>query len=689
MQILIRQVIRQRPTYSRSKSCRFIAGRRYRVRASQFHSSAVLGRTQDDPANTPDPSSKAELEESPQEEASENGVSNPEVADTEEASLERASRVREALTSYGSALRRSNRNRRPKEIPPVEIPDWFIKHNVQPWGELAAKDESLGIIQEAVVSSHKPPTQEETSAFSTSESIAELVPERKPAASTPRYQLHQSIWNEILANIRSSLSLPTSTYSDNFAAQKVHILLQSPKDGGIYFLDSVVEKAALATGADLIRLDAQDIAEIGGSYLGEGHESTPYSIRSLAYEAQSLARKQESEEFDEAAEEDEEVESEDDEGSPAMRGYGSPFGVPRISKISAVPIKAFFGNMEDLIKHGKLAATAIPFAGPRSTGPPLQVSRHSSQSSEQWEDMKLSSMVGAMLEAVETKSLPAQPKQDEGVIQERPPADNSSSESPSSRNAGTGRPLIVQVRDFKEIQATRNGGSVMNALFGYIGRRRKAGQAVVLIGTVSSPGFVPSISRPGFKDLQSEHENGPGRTIVVTPQRSTSQDHVLSEDHKRRIRDINLRHLQDMLRLRIPASVNAPAVLLAPDLRLDSSVEYSSGLEESVWSFDRVHRVAVTALGLIETDQELTPITISTALQLLDSSDETKFQWAVEEAQTQKMLESGSTSTKLSPAIGAVAGSEARMKRIRKTCNAHEKKLLAGVINPGKSPSLS
>jgi hypothetical protein len=46
-------------------------------------------------------------------------------------------------------------------------------------------------------------------------------------------------------------------------------LLHLPKEGGVYYLDAVAEKVASEVGADLVRIDVQDFAEIAGDYLGD------------------------------------------------------------------------------------------------------------------------------------------------------------------------------------------------------------------------------------------------------------------------------------------------------------------------------------------------------------------------------------------------------------------------------------
>lgn len=100
-----------------------------------------------------------------------------------------------------------------------------------------------------------------------------------PAVDVPRYSLPEPLWKEIVAQVRSGLLLPKGAFVDGLASTKSHCLLQFPKEGAVYYLDSVAEKVAAEVGADLIRIDVQDIAEIAGDYLGDSrHGKFPYVL---------------------------------------------------------------------------------------------------------------------------------------------------------------------------------------------------------------------------------------------------------------------------------------------------------------------------------------------------------------------------------------------------------------------------
>ncbi|KAI9804618.1 MAG: hypothetical protein M1833_006692 [Piccolia ochrophora] len=586
--------------------------------------------------------------------------------------------TRDRTSNYGSAVRRSTRNKKPRDIPPVDFPEWFLRRNIRIHGSQTCPVETLALYDEgSALPTQRPgiPNVEEQQSPTTVTPDTERSQSIKPEA---RYYLHTSLWNEILATVRTGLSLPTPAYADSFPAWKSHALLQCPKDGGIYFLDSIVEKVVSSVGADLIKLDAQDIAEIGGDYLGDGPQPSQNSIRSLGYNAYQASAKQDSREMEEEADEEDSMEQEEeDEGMPTQRTNQSPFSIARIS---AVPVGRLHGRLEDIQKSAKALFGAVPDLRD------MRVDRYGARSQspypEQWEDARLAGLAGAIFES---RALVAN---EENALSEDDKESKKGTPQPDPTVAlpnGTARPLVLVIQDYKEISSSSFGGPLIEKLHDQVRALRKAGQRVMMVGTVASEDLTPSISRSGFRGLQAEHDDGPGRTIVVTPPRGAEHDRIFAADEGRRLREINMRHLQDVFRQRIWDHAKASSVLARIDLRLDSTQEYSSGLEDSVWSFDQVHRLAVTALGLLGPEDELTVETIGKAVQLIDSSDEVKFQWATEERQEQKSLEESSESGQKTPTSQprSTMDSESRMKRIRKTCNTYEKKLLGGVVNPG------
>ena len=98
-----------------------------------------------------------------------------------------------------------------------------------------------------------------------------------------RYAIHVYIWREIMAHVTAGLALPKASSNDSDVATKSHVLLQCPREGGLYFLDSVVEHAASLARADVVRVDPQDLEEMAGDYLGDAKYGSLYHFTLLIF----------------------------------------------------------------------------------------------------------------------------------------------------------------------------------------------------------------------------------------------------------------------------------------------------------------------------------------------------------------------------------------------------------------------
>jgi hypothetical protein len=662
MHVVPRHALRSLPQLPLPVRCRTIGVRRllplpHRV----FHRSALVCSAPNGHPNKTDPVFSHEPDGGltiPSEEP----VTSADVAENGDTlgalPAEQLQQPKERQDSYGSAARRLTRNKKPREVPPIELPPWFLQNCVRLKEELLTRPDSLHL--------HKEPTNKKH--------------DGKTESSPARYDLHEDIWKEILSTVRAGLALPKPPFADSFPAAKAHVLLQCPKDGGIFFLDAIIEKVAFTLNANLVQLDAQDIAEIGGDYIGEGPNPSPYSIRSLSYDAHQVAGRQNNREIDETEEEEEDLEEEEDGDTSSSHGSSPHFQTPTMSKLNVIPIGTFSGNLEDLFKASKMLTGYTSPNSTRPSGPSPKYPRSLVPSPEQWNDMKLSLFLTAIIDASAEKRKAL--KQNYGLRYaggKETPECSPNGES-ASEVLDAPQSTIIMVRDYKEITTTSQGGRILEKLLDIIQRRRKEGQSIILAGTVSSADLVPSISKSGIRNLQSDYEEGPLRTIVVTPTRTPSQDGVLAEDDSRRIREINMRHLRDMVRRLTQDDGQHIAFATQDGWRLDSSIEFASGLDDSVWPLDRVHRIAVIALGGKAEEGPLRPEDVGRALEVLAASDEVKFSWANEEKQ--KSIGEGGLPRSTS-AVSVPMESDERMKRLRKTCNTHEKKLLSGVVNPG------
>lgn len=186
---------------------------------------------------------------------------------------------------YGSGVRRALRNRRQgKDLiaPIATVPQWFRERNTVLHG-----------VEGQAVAQSQP--QVEIKRLETDEKKAEVhaqshggdggnpLPSETQSGTSHRYVLSEALWEELCASAKAGLRLPPPKYAQEPSAQKSHLVLQYPGADGILFLDAVVKRLAQELGADVVTLDAQDIAQLCSEQdMVDSGATSP--IRSLGYE---------------------------------------------------------------------------------------------------------------------------------------------------------------------------------------------------------------------------------------------------------------------------------------------------------------------------------------------------------------------------------------------------------------------
>lgn len=178
------------------------------------------------------------------------------------------------------------------QIPKPDVPQWFLDHGVtlredfimDPAGRrigIAPVKPTCCIVTEP----QKTPSDEKAVATPEDKSTSEEAPKEEVSDNAinqlvvnleeekkHRYWLDEPVWNEIQTHVQAGLMLPKTPFLNSFAAMKSNCLLHFPKEGGIYCLDAVVESVAADVGADLVRIDVQDLEEIAGDFLGDSRQ---------------------------------------------------------------------------------------------------------------------------------------------------------------------------------------------------------------------------------------------------------------------------------------------------------------------------------------------------------------------------------------------------------------------------------
>ncbi|KAL9121185.1 MAG: hypothetical protein Q9187_002255 [Circinaria calcarea] len=695
------------------QSCRVIGGRRFPTATRFFRSPSSLRLPQDDSTDTGEPtwnSTKStpgtSNSESPQEleEVTENGDhSSATGTAAEEGSGNAAGREAKLkdMSSYGSSARRALRNiKKIKDQPRYVVPPWFLDRNVVPLQDLLKEDiprlnilDSSGKSQEQALDfeSEANHTQEDDSTNgaagrSTKKSIA------TETADLDSYDIDGIVFEEIAAMVSAGLRPPAPRYADTYPASKPHLMLQCPKDGGMLFLDTVVKYIAIKREADLVQIDAQDIAQIGGDSIGESPgpvSSKLKSIYTLGYDTHLLMARNNAQDEDEDQDEIEDGEELDDDHEQQPRNKQQGFPSVGKSTVMSMPLITFTGSLTDIFKSSKIMGDGALPGSSRSLGQQPQLNSVG-QNPAMSEDAKVSLLIEALLDAAQIKGLNARTRfrrenatsaEEVSVTTSGEIGPSADVDTPSLNDLdGSSNGLILMIRDYAEMYATSVGIRVLSKIHDVVQRRRKDGQRILIVGTTSSENLIPSMSKTGFKSLQNEaqFEFGPNRTIVI-PCRSSSADTIFASDEKLRVKQINLRHLLDMIRRLAPDVQSVHAVISQPNLELDSAQIFASGMDEDVWPFEVVHRTALVALGLMKDAQEMNADHLNRALILIRSSDAAKFDWIADEKGRGK--KSVGLSATVPSTKDAKKDMDERIRKLRKSCNTHEKKLLNGVVD--------
>ncbi|KAK4922628.1 hypothetical protein LTR28_012612, partial [Elasticomyces elasticus] len=249
----------------------------------------------------------------------------------------------EKINGNGSGLKRTLRNRRLKEIPePPPLPDWYLRDNVILRESLkfqdVAESYTTPLIKSSATSSEHGEEGAAAAAVST-ERVAlqpdELLASKKVDTTNSEMSgeteaaLQPPSWASFEAQlaISASLVLAKPELAKCFGAIRTNLVIHCPAKGFSRDLDILVEELAGEAGADLVRLDALDIAELASGYLKEGTDA-PGSLSKLGYEVYQSYRTSgpydAMREMADHEEEDEDLDEMDEDEPP--RGIGNLAG---------------------------------------------------------------------------------------------------------------------------------------------------------------------------------------------------------------------------------------------------------------------------------------------------------------------------------------------------------------------------
>ena len=632
--------------------------------------------------------------------------------------------------SQGSTSRRG-RNRKLRDLPLIEIPSWFLNRNVKlhsevepahndhrnasgPYIEVIQDESAWASNDDKVDAKNTDITLQdaESSEKVDNENQVNVKPESPPPVSkdpdSKDYRVRELLFQEIKTSLAGSLSSSSSDTWDSFATSKLHLKLHCPVDGAVYFLDRIVYQVASQIQADVVRLDAQDLAEIAGDYVKEN------SLLNLSYDAQqslpkhssaSQAEREEEESEDENEEDAAEEEDENDSRSPKTQGFAGVTAIPLGSVSGGFDVTSIVDQFRRAFTKTQTARQPMLMPTNPSNIPGLVSVPPTgpNNNAQHWNDYKLDRLLEVLIETnvlqrSETESQREQQSSSEDqnqlVLDQHDvtflPSEVESSPSEgdvvshSDRHVPPSHKTIILLRGFKELSSTEQGRLIIEKLITIIQKRRK-NQPIMIVGTSASSAMAVESSHTFLKELQSEEPHSPFRTIIVTPESPGPSGGVFYRDDRRRIREINTRHLHSMVTKLTSESAHDPESFENALHKDHRTMPLHAVLDDQLLSFDDTHRIAVNALGLRaerqnekqseEEDEGAASYVqdIAEAIRLLDQSDKLKNEWAREEQQLQNPPPETSAKPK--------THTENHLKKIRKQCNRHERALLKGVVH--------
>lgn len=486
----------------------------------------------------------------------------------------------------------------------------------------------------------------------------------------PRYSFHKAQYQEVSQTAKGLLKLPHDQLHRLPDADSLrnHLLLSFAAKNGDRFLDALVRDLARDLGCDLMALDAQDLVEVYKGSLEENEGATPerllsYDIFTEAYGDQTVKARER------PPPEEEQDEDEDDDFDTASIGSFGKLGGSDALGLPIMVGKPISINLKDLLDGP--TGRAVWRDRSRSTGASMSKSKQGGSEG----------VVPGLFQCLDKRR-------------------SDSRRSPKA-------PTIVHIKDLRAIQETDLGSRFLGGLFQEVGKRRKSGQNIIIVGTDSARHDQMHLAK--LHEIQNGGQSEISQNIVLTPGcRDLADMAIFDQDRKLRVRSINLRHLWEALKYRDPSILSQlkPGFWHLPGRQALLTFDHIH-LERKLWSYAYVHRLAVTMAGAPEVTPQpplpnglrLDPLTpqdpILTAHRSFDGSDKTKARWfELERIRRDQRIQAKPTLEGKSGLQQSIKSSQAqvegleeensmddsRLRDLRSTVSKYEKKLMNGII---------
>ncbi|KAJ4617798.1 hypothetical protein HRR85_002788 [Exophiala dermatitidis] len=613
---------------------------------------------------------------------------------------------------YGSSAKRRLRSRMLKDVEPDQkTPEWLLANNISLYGEgtLAVGAPSRIQVVPADLVTGEPlehstasgpngdprdPNKEDQE----SEAKRQLPVEDEesltsdagrsfsPNAGTPssvekRYYVIAGQYEEVERTARGLMQIPQ--VKDTLGEtdfMKSHLLVQYAGKDGDLLLEHVVEDLARNLGADLMVLDAQDIADL--IFRSNQQSRTAKAGRMLSYDVFTSAYPT-SPEFSQTQAPREEDEDDDD----MMDDFESPpnssqMGMPVIiGKPISIDLKTMFSP------GGRTTRSDIPVSPMKLVSDMLNMN---SGSSSQDTTRPFVGVVDSLLNSFLEKRL----KPTERATSNPLARSLKLEELREYTSKQTGVPkdaAILHVKDLEAIQETSIGNQFLQELYRQVAKRRRSGTPLLLVGTDSAREDQEPFTTQRITDTQTGERDEISHNIILTPVLpNTTSKLALLHDRKQRIATINMRHLWEMMRYRKPSVfAHLEPGFWRRDFFNHVTKSDRTCLEAQVWSHSYVQRLATYIAGAAPPISNIPGITdkkelqdslaavqgfsepvISAATAHLHHSDKTKTRWAEKQEKEMKV----ETPERQKPK------EDARLAAIRASASKYEKRLMGGII---------
>jgi SpoVK/Ycf46/Vps4 family AAA+-type ATPase len=568
-----------------------------------------------------------------------------------------------------------------KKLPPVELPVWF--NDCVTWPDATA--EMAPKKQVAFL-----PSQDRNitgmSFLSESDRRGEDGKETEQnLEDANRIWLDPLLFTEIDGVIRTSLELPETNGKDTPLSLRSTISLHCPLEGGMPLLNDIAEHIVSTQGAGLLRLNAQDLAELGGSYVCPD-AGLDVSLQTLPFDAYSEGVEEIAAEEQEITEEDETAASEDEDPRP------NPPKAPQVTGMwlspTVIPLQG--GNIGDAFK--KLLGGQ--FSQANGAGNQKRGAKASEKIDEDidveplMDEERLDKFLNALIDGAWAR--------------------HSESASKGEATDDAAKPkLIICLDDLIRLSQTAIGIELVEKLAEVIRQRRsQRGERLVLVGLSIDTELLSS--QDPEKTIQWETDHSIWRTMIVIPHAAngnviTSRHQALHAAHSQRNAQINLRNWYTTAAQMAPSLMPERVHILQPE---NKGLGHAIGLSRSVWTRDEIQRLATASIARVLTqkrdkvglddlvaaahDNRVIDVLREGRIQTLRDTEALEngsnplsalqgiFNTNID---TQMPLGFGSKDTKTGAGSSDVS---ARLQALQREADRYEKKLINGVVLPEK-----